>query len=312
MIYGVAHSRIVDMAPYIDIFQHYSDEVKVFSVDEEHDPDQITFALLWAPVDDFFDVYTNVKIVASIAAGVDNIMSCPSLRSDIKVCRNRDDEQAAIMSTFVIWHVLNHQRNFPLYLEQQHDKKWKRLNMRSPSDISIGVLGLGFLGERIASDLSHLGFPVCGWRKKHKDLSNPNIKVFSGKDSLPDFLNKTEVLICVLPLTNETKNILNINTFRELKPNAYLINLGRGGHLVEEDLFKALDEKTLKGASLDVFNIEPLPKSSLLWTHLNIIITPHVGSDVAANDAVKNIINELRRYHAGNALHNQVEINVGY
>jgi len=312
MLYGIAHSSYLDMLPYIEHFENYSDEVTVITSDMEYDASLITFALLWFPEDDFFQRYPNVRVVASIAAGVDSILSCPSLHEDVLVCRNRDPEQASIMSTFAIWHVINHQRNFSLYQQQQHEKCWSRQSMRAPSDVSVGILGLGFMGEKMINDLYTLGFDVAGWRKSQTLLKNTNIKVFSGEEQLSDFLKRTEVLICVLPLTRDTQGILNKNLFDQLKSNAYLIHLGRGGHLHEKDLLEALSVGKLKGASLDVFDEEPLPKNNAFWVHPNIIVTPHIASDIRPEAAVLNMVEEVRRYSAGEAPNNKVEAAIGY
>lgn len=312
MLYGIAHSRSVDMSAYLTEFEHYADEVSVVSSESEHNTALITFALLWFPEDDFFEHYPNVRVVASIAAGVDSILACPSLRDDVIVCRNRDPEQASIMSTFAIWHVINHQRHFAQYRQQQAVKTWQRLPMRAPSDISIGVLGLGFMGEKMINDLSVLGFDVAGWRKSDALLENTNIPVFSGESQLSAFLQRTEVLICVLPLTQETQGILSADLFAQLKPNAYLIHLGRGGHLIQQDLLDALNKGTLIGASLDVFDQEPLPESSKLWQHPQIIVTPHDASDVRPKAAVLNLIEEVRRFTQGSTPINKVEASIGY
>lgn len=312
MLYGIAHSSFLDMSPYMPHFEDYADEVSVVSSDMDHDPLLVTFALLWFPDDDFFERYPNVRVVASIAAGVDSIFACPSIHDGILVCRNRDPEQSSIMSTFAIWNVLNHQRNFPLYRQQQQDKCWNRLPMRAPSDVSVGVLGLGFMGEKIVNDLYTLGFDVAGWRKSSVSLNNPDIKVFSGQSELTEFLRRTEVLICVLPITKDTQGILSKPLFDQLKENAYLIHLGRGGHLIEKDLIEALDEGTLKGASLDVFDEEPLPQKSVFWDHPNILVTPHDASDVRPEAAVLNLIEEVRRFSAGDTPKNKVEAAIGY
>ena len=312
MLYGIAHSSFLDMLPYLPHFDVYAEEVTVVTSDMEHDPAQITFALLWFPDDDFFERYPNVRVAASIAAGVDSLLACPSLHDDVLVCRNRDSEQASIMSTFAIWHVINHQRNFPLYRQQQQEKCWLRQPMRAPSDVSVGVLGLGFMGEKMVNDLYQLGFDVAGWRKSKTQLENINIPVFSGTNQLGDFVKRTEVLICVLPLTSDTRGILNKALFDQLKPNAYLIHLGRGGHLQAEDLLNSINEGKLQGASLDVFDEEPLPKNNVFWTHPNIIVTPHTASDVRPEAAVLNMVEEVRRYSAGEMPKNKVEAAIGY
>ncbi|MDO6563186.1 glyoxylate/hydroxypyruvate reductase A [Amphritea sp. 1_MG-2023] len=300
------------MAPYLTEFDRYADEVSVVTCDQAHDASLVTFALLWYPEDDFFDRYPNVRVVASIAAGVDSILACPSIRDDVIVCRNRDAEQASIMSTFAIWNVINHQRCFAQYRQQQEEQVWQRLPMRAPSEVNVGVLGLGFMGEKMVNDLYTLGFDVAGWRKSDKRLDNSEITVFSGDAQLASFLQRTEVLICVLPLTPQTQGILSAELFAQLKPNAYLIQLGRGGHLITDDLLRALDDGSLTGASLDVFDEEPLPSNSPFWQHPRILVTPHDASDVRPQAAVENLVEEVRRFSMGEMPNNKVEPARGY
>lgn len=309
---GIIQVKHVSPAAYVESFNRYSHAFSVVTADMPHDPEQITFALLWHPDDDFFERYPNVKLVASIAAGVDNILSCPSLPANVIVCRNRDPEQASIMSTFAIWHIIGHQRRFDRYREQKNQHLWKRHPMRAPTDINVGVLGLGFMGEKIAHDCHALGFNVAGWRKSLKKLHNPEIPVFSGNGQLDDFLRRTEVLICVLPLTAETRGILNRKTFSKLNRGGYLIHIGRGDHLLVEDLFAALEEGQLRGAALDVFSTEPLPADNPIWDHPNIFVTPHDASDVRPSAAVDNLVEEVKRLARGATPANQVLKEIGY
>ncbi|WP_221793919.1 2-hydroxyacid dehydrogenase [Oceanobacter mangrovi] len=309
---GIVQIRVVSQEPYLESFGRYADTFEVVSTDMPHNPEEITFALLWHPDADFFDRYPNVKLVASTAAGVDNILACPSLRDDVIVCRNRDPEQASIMSTFALWHIIGHQRNFERYRQQQLRHEWIRHPMRAPADISVGILGMGFMGEKLANDCYALGYDVAGWRKSDTPLGNPDIRVFSGTEQFDAFLERTEVLICVLPLTDETWGILNRDTFAKMKSGGYLIHIGRGHHLVPADLFEALASGQLAGASLDVFAPEPLPVDNEIWDHPKIFVTPHDASDVRPSAAVDNIVNEVERLAAGKPPANQVLKDIGY
>ena len=312
MQYGIVHSRRLDMAPYLECFAPHAQEVRVVTEEMHHDPSRISFALLWEPDDDFFERYPNVRLAASTGAGVDNILACPSITPEVAVCRNRDPEQAAMMSTFALWHLLSHQRGFMTYLAQQRRQEWRSQPARAPGDIPVGVLGMGFMGERIARDCHALGFRVAGWRRRAQPSATPGVEVFAGQEQLQAFLNRTEVLINVLPLTEETRGILNRTLFEQLRPGAYLIQLGRGSHLKEEDLWRALECGQLAGASLDVFDQEPLPAESPLWRDPRIIVTPHDASDVRPSAAVDNLLAELRRLRAGEPLQNEVLPGVGY
>ncbi len=229
-----------------------------------------------------FRFYPELKAVCSIGAGADNILTCPSLRHDIDVVRVVDSAQAEMMSGFVLWHVIWHQRRFATYFAQQRDRVWQRLSQRSPRDVPIGILGYGEIGRRVATDLVALGFPVNVWSRSAKPTP-AGVTAYHAAEGLSAMLSETEVLINLLPLTDETRGILNLTTFRKMKRGGYLIQVGRGEHLVEQDLLTALDDGQLAGASLDVFSSEPLGDQHPFWTHPKIIVTPHDACDVSMN-----------------------------
>ncbi len=228
--------------------------------------DDIQLAVAWHPARDAFDAYPALKAVCSIGAGADNILACPSLRHGIDVVRVVDPAQAAMMSGFVLWHVIWHQRRFATYFAQQRDHVRQRLAQRSARDVPIGILGYGEIGRRVADDLNALGFPVNVWSRSLKSVP-AGMTAYHGTDGLSVMLSETEVLINLLPLTTETRGILNLATFRKMKRGGYLIQVGRGEHLVEQDLLTALDDSQLAGASLDVFSSEPLGYDHPFWTH---------------------------------------------
>jgi glyoxylate/hydroxypyruvate reductase A len=239
----------------------------------------VTLAVAWNPPADAFDHYPNLKAVCSIAAGADSIVMNPSLRDGIEVVRVVEPAQAEMMSTFVIWHVIWHQRRFATYLAQQRNKVWKRLGQRTAQQVPVGILGYGAIGARVAADLAALGFPVKVWSRSAKPTP-AGIIGFHGADGLAAMLAETEILVNLLPLTSETRGILNAETFGKIKPGGYLIQVGRGEHLVEADLLAALDSGQLSGASLDVFVGEPLKPDHLFWSHPGIMLTPHDACDV--------------------------------
>jgi glyoxylate/hydroxypyruvate reductase A len=241
--------------------------------------EHVTLAVAWNPPADAFDHYPNLKAVCSIAAGADSIVMNPSLRDGIEVVRVVEPAQAEMMSTFVIWHVIWHQRRFATYLAQQRDKVWKRLGQRTTQQVPVGILGYGAIGARVAADLAALGFPVKVWSRSAKPTP-AGITGFHGANGLAAMLAETEILVNLLPLTSETTGILNAETFARMPRGGYLIQVGRGEHLVEADLLAALDSGQLSGASLDVFVGEPLKPDHPFWSHPGIMLTPHDACDV--------------------------------
>jgi glyoxylate/hydroxypyruvate reductase len=243
------------------------------------DPADVQMAVGWHPQPDAFDHYPNMRAVCSIAAGADSLLHCPSMRDSIDIVRVIETAQAEMMSGFVIWHAIYHQRQMGVYLQQQRDKVWQRLPQRAAREVPVGILGYGAIGARVASDLAVLGFPVKVWSRTPK-VTSAGVAGFSGVDGLDRMLDDTEILINLLPLTVETRGILNAGLFAKLRRGAYLIHVGRGGHMIEQDVFAALDSGQLSGASIDVFPIEPLSKDSPFWTHPKILLTPHDACDV--------------------------------
>src|SRR5882757_1489095 len=256
---AAASARIADRIEMIDHRQNAPD-------------DDVRLAVAWHPPDDAFEHYPNLRAVCSIAAGVDNIIACPSLRPGIDVIRVVDPAQAQMMSGFVAWHVIGHQRRFKTYLDQQREQIWQRLSQRPAQNVAVSVLGYGEIGQRVAADLAGLGFPVMVWRRSAKPTP-PSIRGFFGPSGLAAMIGETEVLVNLLPLTQETQGILNRDLFGRMRRGGYLVQVGRGEHLVEDDLLAALDSGQLEGAALDVFAPEPLARVHRFWHHPKIVIT---------------------------------------
>jgi glyoxylate/hydroxypyruvate reductase A len=273
--------------------------------------DDVQLALVWHPPADAFARYPNLKAVCSIAAGVDNILSCPSLRESIDVVRVVEPAQAQMMSGFVIWHAIWHQRRFATYRAQQQNKIWQRLPQRTAQQVPVGILGHGAIGARVAADLAMLGFPVKVWSRGAKPPS-PGITAFHGRDGLRAMLQDTEILVNLLPLTPETRGILNRDVFNAMRRGGYLIQVGRGEHLVEADLLAALDSGQLSGAALDVFLAEPLPKEHVFWTHPGIVLTPHDACDASLAAVGRTIRATAEALRAGVRPANAVDRGTGY
>jgi glyoxylate/hydroxypyruvate reductase A len=271
----------------------------------------VRMAVAWHPPIDAFDHYPNLKAVCSIGAGADNILRCPSLRDDIEVVRVVDPAQARMMSGFVIWHVIGHQRRFDRYRAQQHDKVWKRLPQRGAQDVPVGILGFGAIGARVASDLATQGFPVNVWSRSNKPVP-AGIRGFHGRDGLAAMAKETEVLVNLLPLTEETSGVLNRDLFGAMKRGGYLIQVGRGEHLVEADLVAALDSGQLAGAALDVFAAEPLGREHPFWGHPGIFVTPHDACEVSLPAVGRTIAATAEALRAGVRPEGAVDRGKGY
>lgn len=274
-------SKSLDLRGYLGAqFLRAADRIEIVNHPHHGPATDIRLAVAWHPPDDAFDHYPNLQAVCSIGAGVDNILACPSLRPDVEVIRVVDPAQAQMMSGFVAWHVIGHQRRFAAYQAQQREERWQRVALRRAQDVPVGILGFGEIGRTVATDLAQLGFPVMAWSRTAKPTP-PGISGFDGAAGLEAMLGQTEVLVNLLPLTPETKGILNRKTFARMYRGGYLIQVGRGEHLVEADLLAALESGQLAGAALDVFATEPLAPRHPFWRHPGIVVTPHDACEVS-------------------------------
>jgi glyoxylate/hydroxypyruvate reductase A len=272
--------------------------------------EEVDFALVWHPPLGVFKNYPNLKVIASTGAGVDHILKDPNIPEGVIITRVVDIKLTNDMSNYLIAQVMNHIRNIAYYRLEQQEMKWSPKPYLDDSKIQIGIMGMGELGQDVANKLKHLGLNVHGWARSKKDLSN--IKVFAGSNEFTDFLSQSDILICLLPLTKETFNILNKDTFSSLPSGAYVINVARGEHLVVDDLIEALDSGKLSGACLDVFREEPLPNDHVFWTHPKISITPHVASITIPESVASQIIENYKKMIKGELLLNSVSRSAGY
>jgi glyoxylate/hydroxypyruvate reductase A len=283
-------SSRLDLRGYLTAeFARIADRIEIVDHRNDTRDADIHLAVAWHPPDDAFDHYPNLKAVCSIGAGVDNIVRCPSLRPDIDVVRIVDPAQAQMMSGFVVWHVIWHQRRFATYLDQQRNGIWQRLSQRPAQSVPVGILGYGEIGQKVAADLASLGFPVMAWSRTAKPTP-PAVRGFHGPSGLAAMLGETEVLVNLLPLTDETRGILDGELFGRMRRGGYLIQVGRGEHLVEQDLLAALNSSQLEGAALDVFAAEPLEPAHPFWRHPKIVVTPHDASEVRVEAVAATLV----------------------
>lgn len=265
---------------------------------------QVEAVLAWNPPPGELRRYPNLKAILSMGAGVDHLLGDPDL-PDAPIARLVDPSLVQSMTEYVILAVLHHHRRFGAYRALQSRREWRPLGRPRAEDLRIGIMGFGQLGAAAARALGQLDFRVSGWSRARKAL--PGVTLFAGDDELEAFLRGTNVLVCLLPLTPETENILARPTFERLERGAYLINVARGRHLVEADLLWALETGQLCGACLDVFREEPLPPDHAFWAHPNIIVTPHVSSLTDPVSVAPQVVENYRRAQRGEQLLNLVD-----
>ncbi|MFJ2713906.1 2-hydroxyacid dehydrogenase [Pseudomonas sp. NPDC087346] len=266
-------------------------------------------AACWFPLPGSLAKLSNLQVIHSVAAGIDHLEHDPSC-PDLPVCRVVDPGHRQGMTEYVRWAVIHYHRGFDQVLAQQRQQHWERPLQRPASQFRIGVMGLGSLGSAIALDLAAAGYAVRGWARSSKDL--PGVQTFAGAESFNGFLDGVELLINLLPLTDETRGILNQQTFERLANGAALVNVGRGAHLNIEDLQQALKRGKLRGAMLDVFEQEPLPAEHPLWKTPGVTITPHMASAASHDCIAEQIAENFRRLNSGEPLLNSADRRLGY
>jgi glyoxylate/hydroxypyruvate reductase A len=274
------------------------------------DPTEISAALVWRPPPGLLDQLPNLKAILSLGAGVDHILADPTLPPGIPILRLVDPYMTVAMSEYVQLQVLRLHRQDPAYLVQQHARVWRPRPQPNAAARRVGVLGLGVLGGDAALRLKVLGFDVAGWSRTERKLAS--IPSFHGADGLAALLTRSEILVCLLPLTPETAGILDARLFARLPKGAAVVNCARGGHLVEADLLDALDNGQISAAVLDVFRDEPLPQQHAFWRHPRILITPHVAAATHPATAAVAVADNLRRLREGRPLLNRVDVSVRY
>lgn len=274
------------------------------------DPAAIDYALVWQPPKGELKRYPNLKAIFSIGAGVDHLASDPELPRGIPVVRMVEPGLTAGMSEYVVLAVLSHHRFMLDYTAQRRTRVWEEIPQIPAEARQVGVLGLGVLGRDALEKLKPFGFRLAGWSRTPKSISG--VTCFHGSGGLNEFLAGTDILVCLLPLTPETRGILNAETFAKLPAGAAVINVGRGGQLVEQDLLAALDSGHISGATLDVFQQEPLPADHPFWDHPRVFMTPHVASMTIPATAARQVVANIQRLEAGEALQHVVDLQRGY
>jgi glyoxylate/hydroxypyruvate reductase A len=282
--------------------------------DAAFDPAEVHYAAVWKPGPGELATFPNLRVIFNLGAGVDALMADGRLPK-VPLVRVAVADLTDRMTEYVVLHVLMHHRQEPYLRASQREKRWAPKSQWPASAISVGIMGLGTLGSNAAHALKHLGFRVSGWSNSPKDIAG--IESFHGKSGLDAFVKRTNILVCLLPLTQDTRHILNRDLFAKLDRNSplgapVLINAGRGGLQNEADILQCLDDGTLGAASLDVYTQEPLPANSPFWTHPKIVLTPHNAADTDPDEISKYVALQIERFEADGTLENVVDPARGY
>lgn len=302
-------SKTRNMEPYRDALLDFDGNLDVEIWPDVKSVDRITFAVAWKQPKNQFSQYPNLRVVSSLGAGADHLLKDSSIPKEVTLTRVVAPTLTEQMCDYTVMAVFAMLKKLHEYSRQQVWADWKPRVQHHKKDLMVGVMGLGEIGEAVARRLAANGCNVSGWSQSKKSI--PSVVTYSG-DQLDPFLAATNVLVCLLPLTTETKDILNLSLFKKLNNPGFLINVARGGHLVEEDLIYALDVGLLNHATLDVFEKEPLPESHPFWSRENITITPHIASVTQPGEVAEIILANYKQMLSDLPLNHQVDRNRGY
>lgn len=268
----------------------------------------VRYILAWKPLQETIDSVPRPEVIFSLGAGVDHIFGLKRL-PDVPVARIVDPDLTGRMTEYVAWQVLHHTRRADEYRHLQRQHRWNEVVQPAARDVTVGIMGMGVMGSAAAEVLRHIGFPVRGWSRSWKGVDG--VAMFHGRSELPAFLAGTDILVVLLPLTFDTKGLIDRDLLGRLRRDGplggpILINAGRGGLHMEADVIAALQDGTLKAASLDVFETEPLPAQSPLWDLNNVLVTPHVAASSDPNVLCEQIAAQITAFERGEPLQNLV------
>lgn len=293
-----------------DALQELLPELECRTWEDPGDKAAVDYAVVWKPPAGGLKTFPNLKVIVSMGAGIDHLLADPELPRHLPVIRTVGRELTQRMREYVLLHVLRFHRRLPDIQAHSARREWEQIITPVAQNRPVGILGLGNMGADCARHLAAVGFAVHGWSRRPKEIAD--VTCHSGADGLDALLKVSQILVCLLPLTPETEDLLNAGLFARLPQGACLINAGRGRHLVEEDLISALDSGQLGGATLDVLREEPGAPDHPFWGHPKILLTPHIASliDPAAGASV--IASNLKRFIAGETVADMVDLTRGY
>lgn len=273
------------------------------------EPSAVRYLAAWEPPENLAEAFPNLEIVFSVGAGVDQF-DFSRIPPEVPVVRMVESGIIAGMVEYATLAVLAAHRDWLTYAAQQREGVWKPMRVRTAGSRRVGVLGMGVLGQAVLAKLHGFGFQCAGWSRTAREL--PGVESYAGEEGMDAFLARTDILVCLLPLTQATRGILSRAVFERLPRGAVLINVGRGGHLVEQDLLDALDSGHLSAAILDVFDSEPLPAGHPFWRHPRVMVTPHIASMTQAETSAEVVLENLQRHRDGLPLVGLVDRRRGY
>lgn len=304
-----------DVDHWLERFRRLLPDRDIFALGQDYDPKKIDYVMSWKHPPGSLQNLPDLKAIFSLGAGVDHLLHDPHL-PNVPVARVVDPDLTARMSEYVVLHCLSLLRQQKRYQQQQQQKLWfDDRDQPAASDVRVGVMGLGVLGQDALAKLRIMGFKTAGWSRNPRQIDQ--VECFSGTDGLKKFLARTDILVVLIPLTPDTKGLINADLLRGLAQDGALggpalINAGRGGLQIEADILACLAEGRLKEAVLDVFETEPLPQTSPLWAHPVVTVTPHNAAMSAPEAIGKLVVAQIARLERGEALLHQVEIKRGY
>jgi glyoxylate/hydroxypyruvate reductase A len=277
---------------------------------ETGDPADVRYLVAWTIPDNVKELFPGLEVIFVTGAGIDHI-DFSRIPADIPTVRMIEPGISAGMAEYVVMSVLGAHRHLIDYIAQQRDGKWQEIRVVSASTRTVGVMGTGVLGTRVLEALAPFQFKLRAWSKTARPLVE-NVTSFYGPAALEDFLGDCDILVCLLPLTDQTRGILNAHLFAALPRNAVVINASRGGNLVEADLIAALDRGHLSGAIIDVAAVEPVPAGHPFWTHRRILLTPHIATMTQPETAAEVVLQNIERHLQGLPLLNVIDPQRGY
>ena len=302
--------RDVDVGAWVSALKRYMPQLEVRVWPQTGPRAEIDFALLWEPPAELFDDLNRLRVIFSVGAGIDHLLSCSALPRHVPIVRMVEPGLTAGMVEYVLYNVLRFHRSLDRYEDLQRVAHWSVLPQVRAENRSIGIMGLGVIGQAVAGRLLSFGFQVHGWSRTRKSIDG--VVSFSGHSELHKFLPMAEILVILLPSTEATVGLVNAGLIAQLPHGAFLVNAGRGDLICEGDLLRALDEDRLAGAALDVFAHEPLEAGHRFWSHPRVRVTPHAASITNADSAAEHVVNNIHRWHRGQPLTHLADVERGY
>lgn len=306
LLFKVPDARGVE---WQSLFQTHAPDIDLRFWPDIGEASTVRYFAAWQPPQNLHQRFPNLEVIFATSAGVDQF-DLGELPEHIKVVRMLDPGIAQGIVEYACLAVLSLHRQMPVYLQQQRERQWQVHQLTPARKRRVGVMGLGNLGVATLEGLRPFGFALSGWARSQKDING--VRCFAGAEQLPSFLAQCDILICLLPLTDDTRGILNATTFAAMPQGAQLINLGRGGHLIEADLLHALANGQLNGAIIDVLNDEPPAADHPFWHHPNIWLTPHIGANTSPDSAFEGLLDNIRRHQRGEPMQGEIARDQGY